>query len=79
MYWLVAQAVFRFVGRAPVAASVALLGTSLAVASVVAVHMVSSAVAHELERLVPAPLSNYQYFVSGPQMQVSDYALLRGL
>ena len=79
MYWLVAQAVFRFVGRAPVAASVALLGTSLAVASVVAVHVVSSAVAHELERLVPAPLSNYQYFVSGPQMQVSDYALLRGL
>ncbi|MFM8355830.1 MAG: hypothetical protein ACKOBM_13130, partial [Gammaproteobacteria bacterium] len=74
---LLLRAQWRFLGRAPASALTALLGTTLAVASIVAVHVISVAVAASLDATRPPHLAGATHVLTHPDASASAYFALR--
>lgn len=74
---LLTRSQLRFLRRAPVSTVTVLLGVSLAVTSIVAVHQISQRVAESLDALTPAYLRSASYLLEKPGLAMEDYFALR--
>lgn len=74
---LLLLAQLRFVARAPWSALTAVLGVALAVASIVAVHLIGTAVSRSLDAAWPPHLADLSHLLSRPGLSADDYFRLR--
>ena len=76
---MIIRALYRFVKRSPWSTLMAVAGVVLGVTSIVSVHLVSGAVAEQLERMVPGPIRGLDaaYTSQVTPTPASDYFALR--
>ena len=74
---MILLSLLRFLRRTPWATAMAVLGVTLGVTSIVAVHLISQVVARQMDDLVPAALRSYNYVLTAPELKSADYFSLR--
>ena len=76
---MIVRALARFIRRSPWSTLMAVMGVVLGVSSIVAVHLVSAAVADQLDELLPGPIRGLDVAFTKPEQRVvaSDYFALR--
>ena len=71
------RAQLRFLLRTPWSLAVALLGLSLGIASVVAVHLLTEELVRTLDRGIPAHLQQASHTLTGAELTTTQYFALR--
>lgn len=74
---MIALALGRFVARRPWSSSMALVGMTLGIVSIVSVHLISTSISSQLDSLVPGQLAGFTHFLHREQLTANDYFELR--
>ena len=73
---MIARALIRFLRRTPWSTCMALFGVSLGITSIVAVHLISTSVQQELDRLAPPTLAQFDVLLHRDDLTGADFFAL---
>lgn len=74
---MIGLALLRFLKRTPWSTTMALLGVTLGVTSIVSVHLVSAQIARQMDELIPGPLRVYHYVLQREALSGTDFFKLQ--